>query len=107
MYYDANFLQVHLTKQYLKLEPIGCVFILGFVSILAVQFICMLIHRFDTFTHVLANMRIKLLCCTKVMFLKYLIIFNNVLLFPSSKYIEYITRINRKNNRLFYKERIR
>ncbi|XP_032669595.1 chitin synthase chs-2-like [Odontomachus brunneus] len=58
--------EVHLTKQYLRLEPIGCLFIIGFISILGIQFIAMLIHRFDTFTHVLANMKIKLFCCTKV-----------------------------------------
>ncbi|EFN87468.1 hypothetical protein EAI_04426 [Harpegnathos saltator] len=73
--YDEKRNEVHVTKQYLRLEPIGCLFIIGFVSILGIQFVSMLIHRFDTFTHVLANMKIKL-CCTKVISLKFLTIFN-------------------------------
>ncbi|KYQ59578.1 Uncharacterized protein K02A2.6 [Trachymyrmex zeteki] len=55
--------EVHLTKEYLRLEPIGCLFIVAFVSILGIQFCAMLFHRFDTFSHVLANT--KLPSCTK------------------------------------------
>ncbi|XP_018393301.1 PREDICTED: uncharacterized protein LOC108772292 [Cyphomyrmex costatus] len=55
--------EVHLTKEYLRLEPIGCLFIVAFVSILGIQFCAMLFHRFDTFSHVLANT--KLPFCTK------------------------------------------
>ncbi|XP_018314062.1 uncharacterized protein [Mycetomoellerius zeteki] len=56
--------EVHLTKEYLRLEPIGCLFIVAFVSILGIQFCAMLFHRFDTFSHVLANT--KLPSCTKI-----------------------------------------
>ncbi|KYN42444.1 Chitin synthase 3 [Trachymyrmex septentrionalis] len=59
---------VHLTKEYLRLEPIGCLFIVAFVSILGIQFCAMLFHRFDTFSHVLANT--KLPSCTKVILKK-------------------------------------
>ncbi|KYM77515.1 Chitin synthase 3 [Atta colombica] len=62
------FLEVHLTKEYLRLEPIGCLFIVAFVSILGIQFCAMLFHRFDTFSHVLANT--KLPSCTKVILKK-------------------------------------
>ncbi|XP_029674249.1 chitin synthase chs-2-like isoform X2 [Formica exsecta] len=55
--------EVHLAKEYLKLEPIGCLFIVAFISILSIQFFAMLFHRFGTFSHVLANTR--LLFCTK------------------------------------------
>ncbi|XP_011874477.1 PREDICTED: uncharacterized protein LOC105565685 isoform X2 [Vollenhovia emeryi] len=54
---------VHVTKEYLRLEPIGCLFIAAFISILGIQFCAMLVHRFDTFSHVLANT--KLPSCTK------------------------------------------
>ncbi|KAL0119961.1 hypothetical protein PUN28_007970 [Cardiocondyla obscurior] len=47
--------EVHVTKEYLRLEPIGCLFIATFISILGIQFFAMLVHRFDTFSHVLAN----------------------------------------------------
>ncbi|XP_011310728.1 uncharacterized protein [Fopius arisanus] len=46
---------VDLHKNYLELEPIGCLFILAFVGILGIQFMAMLVHRFNTFCHVLAN----------------------------------------------------
>ncbi|KYN04745.1 Chitin synthase 3 [Cyphomyrmex costatus] len=78
------FLEVHLTKEYLRLEPIGCLFIVAFVSILGIQFCAMLFHRFDTFSHVLANT--KLPFCTKVIlkkkkFMKYSLSFFTI--FPS------------------------
>lgn len=53
-----------MTKEYLRLEPIGCLFIAAFISILGVQFVAMLIHRFDTFSHVLATT--KLPFCKKM-----------------------------------------
>ncbi|XP_011705416.1 PREDICTED: uncharacterized protein LOC105460624 isoform X2 [Wasmannia auropunctata] len=55
--------EVHLTKEYLRLEPIGCVFIAAFISILGIQFCAMLIHRFGTLSHVLANTKLP---CTKM-----------------------------------------
>lgn len=38
----------------LQLEPIGFVFLIFFMSILLVQFIAMLLHRFGTMSHILA-----------------------------------------------------
>ncbi|XP_043284265.1 chitin synthase chs-2-like [Venturia canescens] len=57
--------EVFIYKNYLELEPIGCLFILGFVMILTVQFIAMLVHRFQTFSHILANTSIEWPCCKK------------------------------------------
>ena len=57
---------INLDKDYLKLEPIGCVFIVGFIVILSVQFIAMLFHRVDTFAHMLANTKIDWCPCNKV-----------------------------------------
>ncbi|KMQ91842.1 chitin synthase [Lasius niger] len=56
--------EVHMTKEYLRLEPIGCLFIAAFISILGVQFFAMLVHRFGTFSHVLANARLPF--CAKI-----------------------------------------
>ncbi|XP_015109350.1 chitin synthase chs-2 [Diachasma alloeum] len=56
---------VHLHKSYLKLEPIGCLFIIGFVGILMLQFMAMLVHRFNTFCHVLANTSLELSRCCR------------------------------------------
>ncbi|XP_076622965.1 chitin synthase chs-2 [Colletes latitarsis] len=58
--------EVHISKQYLHLEPVGCLFIVAYVLILCMQFLAMLIHRFDTFTHIIANVKLKLPFCDKV-----------------------------------------
>uniref|UniRef100_A0A8R1TKH3 chitin synthase n=1 Tax=Onchocerca volvulus TaxID=6282 RepID=A0A8R1TKH3_ONCVO len=39
----------------LQLEPIGLVFLLFFISILVIQFIAMLLHRFGTMAHIIAS----------------------------------------------------
>lgn len=46
---------------YLKLEPIGVVFVFFFLLILVIQFIAMLFHRFGTISHILAST--ELFCC--------------------------------------------
>jgi hypothetical protein len=54
--FDTCFVQFHEhnTEKYLELEPIGLLVIFGFGIILIIQFIAMLIHRFDTLSHMLA-----------------------------------------------------
>lgn len=47
--------QVLIAKEYLELEPIGLVFVFFFAIILVVQFVAMLLHRFGTFSHILAS----------------------------------------------------
>ncbi|KAL6262075.1 hypothetical protein P5V15_007171 [Pogonomyrmex californicus] len=62
--FNSKRIEIYITKEYLRLEPIGCLFIAAFISILGIQFCAMLVHRFDTFSHVLANT--KLPFCTKI-----------------------------------------
>ncbi|XP_015519549.2 chitin synthase chs-2 isoform X2 [Neodiprion lecontei] len=57
--------EVHITKEYLQLEPIGLVFVFFFALILVIQFTAMLFHRFGTFAHILASTTLDLLYCSK------------------------------------------
>ncbi|XP_054005861.1 chitin synthase chs-2-like [Hylaeus anthracinus] len=57
--------EVHIMRKYMHLEPIGCLFIFAFVVILLIQFLAMLVHRFDTFTHVIANVKLQIPFCGK------------------------------------------
>lgn len=47
--------QVHISKEYLQLEPIGLVFVFFFALILVIQFTAMLFHRFGTLAHILSS----------------------------------------------------
>ncbi|MFH4973705.1 hypothetical protein AB6A40_000414 [Gnathostoma spinigerum] len=47
----------------LQLEPIGLVFLAFFMSILIIQFVAMLMHRFGTLAHIIAST--ELICCRK------------------------------------------
>lgn len=47
----------------LQLEPIGLVFLVFFMSILVIQFLAMLMHRFGTLAHIIAST--DLFCCKK------------------------------------------
>jgi len=58
---DSN--EVLITKEYLHLEPIGIVLVFFFFSIIVIQFIAMLFHRFGTISHILASTDLN--CCTK------------------------------------------
>lgn len=51
--------EVHLSKKYLQLEPIGLVFVFFFGIILVIQFTAMLFHRTGTFTQILATTEVK------------------------------------------------
>lgn len=55
---------MHITKEYLQLEPIGLVFVFFFALILVIQFTAMLFHRFGTLAHILASTSLD--CCKKV-----------------------------------------
>lgn len=46
---------MHISKEYLQLEPIGLVFVFFFALILVIQFTAMLFHRFGTLSHILAS----------------------------------------------------
>jgi len=58
-------IQVHITKEYLQLEPIGLVFVFFFALILIIQFTAMLFHRFGTISHILASTELNLTCSKK------------------------------------------
>lgn len=47
--------QVHISKEYLQLEPIGLVFVFFFALILIIQFTAMMFHRFGTISHILSS----------------------------------------------------
>lgn len=59
------FCQVHISKEYLQLEPIGLVFVFFFALILVIQFTAMLFHRFGTLAHILASTELNLTCQKK------------------------------------------
>ncbi|KAL1514128.1 hypothetical protein ABEB36_003439 [Hypothenemus hampei] len=61
--YDESSQEVHITKEYLQLEPIGLVFVFFFALILVIQFVAMLFHRFGTLAHILASTELNL--CSK------------------------------------------
>jgi hypothetical protein len=56
---DTRFVQfqIYIAKGYLELEPIGVLFIICFGTILIIQFVAMLFHRFGTLSHMLATTR--------------------------------------------------
>ncbi|XP_071447222.1 chitin synthase chs-2-like [Hetaerina americana] len=58
--------EVNISKGYLKLEPIGLVFVFFFGLILVIQFIAMLIHRMGTFSHILASTELSCYFTQKV-----------------------------------------
>ncbi|XP_070509760.1 chitin synthase chs-2 isoform X6 [Chironomus tepperi] len=57
--------EVHISKEYLQLEPIGLVFVFFFALILVIQFTAMLFHRFGTISHILASTELNLSCNKK------------------------------------------
>ncbi|EZA54859.1 Chitin synthase [Ooceraea biroi] len=61
--FDHSTMEVHITKEYLQLEPIGLVFVFFFALILVIQFTAMLFHRFGTLAHILASTSLD--CCKK------------------------------------------
>ncbi|XP_044020427.1 chitin synthase chs-2 isoform X2 [Aphidius gifuensis] len=63
--YDESTQEVHITKEYLQLEPIGLVFVFFFALILVIQFTAMLFHRFGTFAHILASTPLNWYCTKK------------------------------------------
>merc|ERR1712117_588528 len=57
--------QVLVTKEYLHLEPIGIVLVFFFFSIIVIQFVAMLFHRFGTISHILASTELNCSCSKK------------------------------------------
>ncbi|XP_053696809.1 chitin synthase chs-2 [Sabethes cyaneus] len=63
--YDEATQEVHISKEYLQLEPIGLVFVFFFALILVIQFTAMLFHRFGTLSHILASTELNWGCNKK------------------------------------------
>merc|ERR1712025_896455 len=57
--------QVLISKEYLHLEPIGIVLVFFFFSIIVIQFVAMLFHRFGTISHILASTELNFFCSKK------------------------------------------
>lgn len=55
---------MHISKEYLQLEPIGLVFVFFFALILIIQFTAMMFHRFGTISHILSSTELNV-CCNK------------------------------------------
>nr|XP_022916186.1 uncharacterized protein LOC111426064 [Onthophagus taurus] len=53
--YNTGENEIIINKKYLELEPVGIVFLAMFFLVLIVQYIAMLIHRFGTFSQIMAN----------------------------------------------------
>lgn len=62
---DNNKTKVHISKEYLQLEPIGLVFVFFFALILIIQFTAMMFHRFGTISHILSSTELNLVCNKK------------------------------------------
>ncbi|XP_052747041.1 chitin synthase chs-2 isoform X2 [Bicyclus anynana] len=60
--YDNNNNVMQIDREYLMLEPIGSVLIIFFGSVMAIQFVGMLFHRFTTITHLLATIDLNWYC---------------------------------------------
>ncbi|CAH1115687.1 unnamed protein product [Psylliodes chrysocephalus] len=63
--YDESTQEVHISKEYLQLEPIGLVFVFFFALIIVIQFVAMLFHRFGTLAHILASTELNWSCTKK------------------------------------------
>ncbi|XP_071447223.1 chitin synthase chs-2-like [Hetaerina americana] len=62
---DAQ-IEIQISREYKKLEPIGLVFVLFFGFILIVQFIAMCMHRLGTFSHLLASTQLNFYLCNTI-----------------------------------------
>ncbi|KAJ8936720.1 hypothetical protein NQ318_007079 [Aromia moschata] len=54
--YTTNHNEIEIQKTYLELEPIGFIFLIFFASLMIIQFIAMLYHRFGTFSQIMSNL---------------------------------------------------
>lgn len=62
IFYNPNTNEIIIRRHYLKLEPIGLLFVIFFGIILLIQFLAMLVHRFGTISQILATTKIDWYC---------------------------------------------
>lgn len=60
--YNPSTNEITIRRHYLKLEPIGLLFVIFFGIILLIQFLAMLVHRFGTISQILANTKLDWYC---------------------------------------------
>ncbi|KAK6623467.1 hypothetical protein RUM43_009319 [Polyplax serrata] len=65
--FDPVTYEINIQKTYLELEPVGLIFISFFASVLVIQFLAMLLHRFETLCHLLSNTPLTILKKKKTM----------------------------------------
>ncbi|KAF7275380.1 hypothetical protein GWI33_011809 [Rhynchophorus ferrugineus] len=59
--------EISVGTTYLQLEPIGFVFMIFFFGLLLIQFLCMFLHRFATYSQIMANTSLDFnFCSTEV-----------------------------------------
>lgn len=63
--FDSSTQEITIRRHYLKLEPIGLLFVIFFGIILLIQFLAMLIHRFGTISQILATTKLDWYCGKK------------------------------------------
>lgn len=64
--FDIENFEISIERDYLELDPLGLVLVVFFGSVLIVQFIAMLFHRFETISEILATTDIDWYCNRKV-----------------------------------------
>lgn len=57
--FDEDDQTLHITYEYLQLEPIGLLFVVFFAVVLIVQFVGMLLHRIMTLGHIVSTTKIR------------------------------------------------
>ncbi|GBP49027.1 Chitin synthase chs-2 [Eumeta japonica] len=62
IWYDDEANVIHLSSDYLMLEPIGSLFLVVFGLIMGIQFTMMLFHRLGTLTHLLSTVQLNWYC---------------------------------------------
>lgn len=60
--YNPSANEITIRRHYLKLEPIGLLFVIFFGIILLIQFLAMLVHRFGTISQILATTKLDWYC---------------------------------------------
>lgn len=78
--FDLENFEISIAREYLHLDPLGLCLVVFFGSVLIVQFLAMLVHRFETISEILATTQLDWYCnkkvCDLISFYRILIILN-------------------------------
>jgi hypothetical protein len=64
--YDNENYEISIVRDYLHLDPLGLCLVVFFGLVLAIQFVAMLVHRFETISEILATTELDWYCNKKV-----------------------------------------